>query len=262
MPILRGKYNPHECCKETLDNREKALARRRIHGVERWSEHTKPLPKLSLGDDVYIQNLVGNHPRRWERTGKIVESKEFDQYNVKIDGTGRCTLRNRKHIRKFTPVSLSKNASPVIPSRIQMSPYVEPPAPVHSRKGKGSMPVANEMDGREENVGEDSVTDETIDDPPPPPVLVHDPQVIQDKPPTPPPNDQDMSPRRSQRVRQPNRALDSTVWDLGNVSMDTLPLMATLEDVKKIDVEFGNPDEDLSFPWEEIDNSLYFRYSL
>ena len=130
MPILRGKYNPHECWKETLDNREKALARRRIHGVERWSEHTKPLPKLSLGDDVYIQNLVGNHPRRWERTGKIVECKDFDQYNVKIDGTGRCMLRNRKHIRKFTPVSLSKNASPVIPSQIQTSPYVEPPAAV------------------------------------------------------------------------------------------------------------------------------------
>ena len=37
MPILRGKYNPHECWKETQDNREKALARRHIHRVERWN---------------------------------------------------------------------------------------------------------------------------------------------------------------------------------------------------------------------------------
>ena len=234
MPFLQVKYNPHEFWKETLDNKEKALARRHIHGVKRWSENTKPWPKSSLGDDVYIQNLVGNHPRRWERTGKIVECKDFDQYNVKIDGTGRCTLRNRKHIRKFTPVSLSENPSPVIPSQIRMSPYVEPPVPVDFKKGKGSTPVANEIDGREENIGQDSVTDEMIDEPPPPPVLVHDPQVIQDKPPTPPPNVQDISPRRSQRVRQPNRASDPAVWDLGSASMETLPLMTMLVGVKKL----------------------------
>ena len=43
------------------------------------------------GDNVFLQNLVGNHPRRWERTSKVVECKEYDQYLVKVDGSGRTT---------------------------------------------------------------------------------------------------------------------------------------------------------------------------
>ena len=57
------------------------------------------------GDNVFLQNLVGNHPRRWERTSKVVECKEYDQYLVKVDVTGRTTLRNRKHLRKFQPIT-------------------------------------------------------------------------------------------------------------------------------------------------------------
>ncbi len=33
----------------------------------------------------------------------MVEKKPYNQYLIKIDGTGRTTLRNRKHLRKFTP---------------------------------------------------------------------------------------------------------------------------------------------------------------
>ena len=56
-----------------------------------------------MGDHVYIQNLVGNYPKRWERTGVVVEVKQFHQYVVRIDGSGRVTLRNRQHLRKFVP---------------------------------------------------------------------------------------------------------------------------------------------------------------
>ena len=56
-----------------------------------------------MGDHVYIQNLVGNHPKCRERTGVVVEVKQFHQYVVRIDGSGRVTLRNRQHLRKFVP---------------------------------------------------------------------------------------------------------------------------------------------------------------
>ena len=32
-----------------------------------------------------------------------MEALAFRQYNVKLDGSGRITLRNRRHLRKFTP---------------------------------------------------------------------------------------------------------------------------------------------------------------
>ena len=52
---------------------------------------------------MYLQNLMGNHPLRWEHTGVVIEVKPFNQYVIRVDGSGRVTLRNRRHLRKFTP---------------------------------------------------------------------------------------------------------------------------------------------------------------
>ena len=98
-----GRYCPHPTWAETLANRERALAKRHSKDHERGEEHTRALPALAVGDHVYVQNLVGNHPRRWERTGTVIEVRQFHQYVVKLDGSGRVTLRNRQHLRKFTP---------------------------------------------------------------------------------------------------------------------------------------------------------------
>ena len=103
IPILMGRYCPHSTWTETLANREKALAKRHSREHEKWVQHTRSLPPLRVGDYVYVQNLVGNHPRRWERTGTVVEVRQFHQYVIKIDGSGRLTLRNRQHLRKFIP---------------------------------------------------------------------------------------------------------------------------------------------------------------
>ena len=103
IPAPLGKYCPHPTWKETIDNREKAMAKRHFREKEKWDKNSKFLQPLQIGDHVYLQNLIGNHPLRWERTGVILEDKPFHQYLVKYDGTGRVTLRNRKHIRKFTP---------------------------------------------------------------------------------------------------------------------------------------------------------------
>ena len=103
IPIPLGRYCPHTTWQETTINREKALAKRHSLEKEKWSAHTKDLKPLEIGDHVYIQNLTGNNPLRWERTGIILEIKPFQQYIIKTDGTGRVTLRNRKHLRKFTP---------------------------------------------------------------------------------------------------------------------------------------------------------------
>ena len=68
IPIPMGRYCPHSTWKEILAHREKALAKRHAREHERWSEHTRLLQPLKVGDRVYIQNLVGNHPWEWERT--------------------------------------------------------------------------------------------------------------------------------------------------------------------------------------------------
>ena len=71
---------------------------------ERWKEHTRFLPPLSVGDHVRIQNQMGNHPRRWDKTGVVIEVRQYHQYVIRVDGSGRVTTRNRKFLRKYTPV--------------------------------------------------------------------------------------------------------------------------------------------------------------
>ena len=104
IPILPGKYRPHNTWQETLVSREEALRNRHMREAERWSEHTKRLPPLKVGDRVRIQNQVGSHPKKWDNTGVVIEVRQFDQYVVKVDGSGRVTLRNRKFLRKYVPV--------------------------------------------------------------------------------------------------------------------------------------------------------------
>ena len=39
-----------------------------------------------------------------DRTGVVIEVRQFDQYAIRTDGSGRITLRNRKFLRKYLPV--------------------------------------------------------------------------------------------------------------------------------------------------------------
>ena len=102
-PVLPGEYRPRDEWRQTMQKREEALSKRHIKCSETLSEHTRSLPPLKVSDTVIIQNQLGNHPRKWDKTGKVVEVKQYNQYLIKVDGTGRTTLRNRKFLRKFTP---------------------------------------------------------------------------------------------------------------------------------------------------------------
>ena len=52
IPIHRNRYNPHPTWREMLDKREEALRNRHQRMQEVWSEHTKSLPPLKVGDFV------------------------------------------------------------------------------------------------------------------------------------------------------------------------------------------------------------------
>ena len=82
------------------------LKNHHMRGAEGWSEHTKRLLPLVVGDHVRIQNQTGLHPLKWDKTGVVVEVRQFDQYIVRVDGSGRFTLRNRKFLSKYIPVHL------------------------------------------------------------------------------------------------------------------------------------------------------------
>ena len=104
IPVHPGRYLPHPAWRETLLAREEALRNRHHKMCERLSEHTQHLPPLKVGDCVRVQNQRGPSPLKWDKSAVVVEVRQFDQYVIKIDGSGRVTLRNRKFLRKFVPV--------------------------------------------------------------------------------------------------------------------------------------------------------------
>ena len=50
---------------------------------------------------MQIQNQRGNNPRRRNKSGKVVEKLDHDQYLIKVDGGGRITRRNRRFLKKI-----------------------------------------------------------------------------------------------------------------------------------------------------------------
>ena len=113
--------------KLVLERRELALARRHCKRGEELGEHTRTLAPLNTGQVVLVQNQQGNKPKRWDRTGLVIEVKPNDQYLVKMDGSGSASLRNRRFLRPTTPYSSQATPSrdswlPCSPQRSRLTP--------------------------------------------------------------------------------------------------------------------------------------------
>ena len=109
-PHITSSKDFQEVWKSVADWRELALAPRSAKLHDRLSQQTKELPPLEVGDCVLIQNLLGNHPKRWDKRGVVIQADtEHRQYKVMTFGSRRMTIRNRKHLRKFTPVNTPAN---------------------------------------------------------------------------------------------------------------------------------------------------------
>ena len=89
----------------TWGQKELALRKRFTRWHEDLKKPSRMLQPLKVGDKCFIQNQYGPHPKRWDRSGTIVEESPHHQYLVKIDGSGRVSRRNRRFLRRFEPAS-------------------------------------------------------------------------------------------------------------------------------------------------------------
>ena len=125
------KYsNPHvhPTWRQAWHAKEEALRSRITRNAESLRAHSRPLRPLAPGDAVFIQNQQGNNPTKWDRSGIVVESIGNDQYKIKVDGSGRLTLRNRRFIRGYTPATTSIIRKPVALPMVQI-PDIRQPSP-------------------------------------------------------------------------------------------------------------------------------------
>ena len=128
LPASPGKFKIHPEWRLTMEQREEALARRHAARKEDLSEHTKSLLPLDVGMVVAVQNQAGNKPKSWSRSGLIVEVRNNDQYLVKLDGSGRATLRNRRYLRRILPYTSSLDRAGLSPAPSPCSSTLKTPA--------------------------------------------------------------------------------------------------------------------------------------
>ena len=88
--------------------REQALAVKFAAVEKNLGGRVRDLPDLKVGEMVQIQNQHGVDPKRWCKSGKIVEKLDFNQYLVKVDGGGRLTRRNRRFLKKIVSTLADK----------------------------------------------------------------------------------------------------------------------------------------------------------
>ena len=121
---------------------------------------------LKVGDSCYVQNQVGPHATKWDRTGLIVEVLPCRKYRVKLHGSGRLTNRNRKFLRLYRPHSRSnKDFLPVKDRPVNRVEVVDSkydqsvPAQVHESVKTPSDPPTPSITPESENVSDDRNTE-------------------------------------------------------------------------------------------------------
>lgn len=136
--------NPHvrPLWRQAWAAKEQALRSRFTCTTESLKEHSRPLRPLALGQKVFLQNQHGTSPTKWDRSGIVVESLGHDQYRVKVDGSGRLTLRNCRFLRAYTPVTPTIDPQPRVPPSLSntVRPTAQPPPLPHRSAETSSHP--------------------------------------------------------------------------------------------------------------------------
>ena len=196
QPILPGKFKPAEVWVDCGEKRELAMRHRLSLGGERWSQNTRELPPLPIGQKVFIQNQggTGKLAKKWDRTGTVVEDKNHDKYAVRIDGSGRLTDRNRRYLRAFKPDTQTYLPTP--------GPLTRPPAVPNGDNHPDPEAGQSDKDNFHRGIApgiEESAPPSPTPTPPPSPVQAVAPAA---------------TPRRSGRVRMPNVRYTTEEFDL------------------------------------------------
>ena len=131
--VFDAKSCVSQVWKDVWAAKENALKSRLARQVETLSLGARELPPLIVGDTVRVQNQTGSHPNKWDKTGVVMQVGSNDQYIIRMDGSRRLTLRNRRFLRKMIPPSFAVGSgsqmSLHVPAYHQFSPMSSPLLP-------------------------------------------------------------------------------------------------------------------------------------
>lgn len=122
VPVHKQHYKVDALWQQALRARELEAARQQENWIVKQGT-PKTLPPLASGTKVWVQNQA---TKVWDKRGVVTEACPFRKYLVKIDGSGRITSRNRRHLRPIRcPVTPT---TPTPANSRPPSPLAETPA--------------------------------------------------------------------------------------------------------------------------------------
>ncbi|KAG0710423.1 hypothetical protein GWK47_022830 [Chionoecetes opilio] len=95
-----------------LRKRERAIARSGDSAASRHDQTAHNLEPLTPGLRTRILNPGSG---RWDRAGTVLETTAPRQYLVRLDGSGRTSFRNRRHLRPLTCVQAHDDGTTAMP---------------------------------------------------------------------------------------------------------------------------------------------------
>ena len=124
IPLPRERYKVSDQWANHLRNRERTMTSSNESIKSKYDEHSRELKPLVVGDKVRCQNV---RSKKWDRTGVVVESNEHRQFIIKMDGSGRLSKRNRRHLQKMVIPDI-----PHILPQMRNSTIAKPTTPLHA----------------------------------------------------------------------------------------------------------------------------------
>ena len=90
--------------REAWRAKEDALRLQAERNYSALHTNSRPLRALHCNDRVFLQSQTGNHPCKKDKVGTVAEALGFDQYAIKVNGSGCITKRNRRFLRLILQV--------------------------------------------------------------------------------------------------------------------------------------------------------------
>ena len=86
-----------------IEDRKRFMASRREGNSTRIARYTKQQRELPVGMAVAVQNQTGRYPTKWDKTVVIIEIKKHSHVLVKMDGSWKVSLCNRRFVKQILP---------------------------------------------------------------------------------------------------------------------------------------------------------------
>ncbi|XP_076063459.1 uncharacterized protein LOC143038319 [Oratosquilla oratoria] len=131
VPAIACRLQVDKFWGRTLRRRERQMGEH-IESVLQEHTSTRRLSPLLPGNRVLVQD---QHSGTWNRAGTVVEDKGNRQYIIRLDGSGRISLRTRNHLRPCnTPPHANQSSD--VNQRTPETELVNPPSPEHHTPAK------------------------------------------------------------------------------------------------------------------------------